>query len=129
MKNLVQFLNDRIDEDELAARACFDVNALARHSRGEPLPRWEIVDDGRTGTVESSGVPRIKGGWGRENRHIVRWDPARVLAECRAKRAMVEFLDPTDAPDGEGKFVAEQALRLVALPYADHPEYDESWSA
>lgn len=46
-------------------------------------------------------------------------DPARVLAECEAKRRTVEWLvmEPRD----------EQPLRFLALPYADHEDYREEW--
>lgn len=48
--------------------------------------------------------------------------PARVLAECEAKRRIVDIyrseweMDPIN-----------ETLRLLALPYADHPDYDEKW--
>ncbi|RHA38725.1 DUF6221 family protein [Cellulomonas rhizosphaerae] len=52
---------------------------------------------------------------------------ARVLAECEAKRAAVaEFVDAVDGGNGEG-YMAERALRYLALPYADHPDYREEW--
>jgi hypothetical protein len=45
------------------------------------------------------------------------------LVEVDAKRRIIDFLDPSDAPEGDGKFVAERALLLLALPYADRPGY------
>jgi hypothetical protein len=49
------------------------------------------------------------------------WDPARVLAECAAKRRIVSFAaDLTE----EG---TDDLLRLLALPYADHPGYRQEW--
>ena len=60
------------------------------------------------------------------------WAPARVLAECEAKRRIVNRW-----ADSFGQWNATQAdaaraqkdstLRLLALPYADHPDYDEKW--
>lgn len=53
------------------------------------------------------------------------WE-ARVLAECEAKRRIIEhhnpcddwwFGDPSTCPE----------LQALALPYADHPDYDEAW--
>jgi hypothetical protein len=61
---------------------------------------------------------------------------ARVLAECEAKRRIVEECErhiPTEpggcdygdlSPD-----LAERVLSLLALPYADHPDYREEWRA
>ena len=48
--------------------------------------------------------------------------PTRWLAECAAKRRIVEWHQPDDVCDD-----ACHTLRLLALPYADHPDYDESW--
>ena len=49
---------------------------------------------------------------------LARHDPARVLAECEAKRQIVQNAqDP-----GDDLFVA-----ILALPYADHPDYREEW--
>jgi hypothetical protein len=60
---------------------------------------------------------------------------SRVLAECAAKRRIVDLhrdargdcyscsgdhgSDPTAAPC--------ETVRELALPYADHPDYDEAW--
>ena len=49
--------------------------------------------------------------------HIARWDPARVLAECEAKRQLIERVGN---PDWAG-------FRILALPYADHPDYQQEW--
>jgi len=44
----------------------------------------------------------------------------RVLAECEAKRRIVALCDDYEEP-------APSVLLALALPYADHPDYDESW--
>ena len=61
--------------------------------------------------------------------HIVRHDPARVLAEVAAKRRIVDGLADADPYSGyiTATFTAEDALRLLALPYADRPGYREEW--
>lgn len=65
----------------------------------------------------------------------------RALAECEAKRRIVEGWRRLDAED-YGEFVVgggwdpgidyasdalEHAMRALALPYADHPDYREEW--
>lgn len=74
-----------------------------------------------------------------EAQHVARWSPAGVLAECDAKRRIVQQVVP--GIDGlwdqiEGEFgvgpsvpCEESALllRLLALPYADRPGYREEW--
>lgn len=63
--------------------------------------------------------------------HVARWDPARVLAECEAKRRIVG--EHSRIPgDGINFTIAEQdraedVLLALALPYADHPDFDPAW--
>ena len=52
-------------------------------------------------------------------------DPARVLAECEAKRRIVDWRAET--ADREAQDVLDDVLQYLALPYADHPDYDEAW--
>lgn len=60
--------------------------------------------------------------------HIARHNPARVLRDVAAKRLMLAFLGSPDMPPGEGRYVAERALFLLALSYADHPGYNKQWA-
>ncbi|MDB5243970.1 MAG: hypothetical protein JWP57_4596 [Spirosoma sp.] len=50
-----------------------------------------------------------------ERIHFARWAPARVLAECDAKRRAREMQ------------IADELDRILALPYADHPDYRSEW--
>lgn len=64
--------------------------------------------------------------------HIARWDPARILAECEAKRRLVEHVqDQWDQPYGEPEpFLPIEwtdVLKLLAQPYADHPDFRPEW--
>lgn len=62
--------------------------------------------------------------------HHARWTTARVLAECEAKRRIVErYSDNASSPDFQGGYESgiEDALRALALPHAGHPDYDEAW--
>jgi hypothetical protein len=76
--------------------------------------------------------------------HVLRHDPARVLAECAAKRRLVlacrdvrpdySFLGerPTGLADfplapGDQHQLAAVALALLALPYGDHSDYRSEW--
>jgi len=52
------------------------------------------------------GIPRLG---------IIGYPTARVLAECAAKRAIM------------ARHNAASSLQLLALPYADHEDYDEAW--
>lgn len=59
---------------------------------------------------------------------------ARVLAECEAKRRIVEQYDAIERLqenldyDTRGAYESiELTVQYLALPYADHPDYDEAW--
>jgi hypothetical protein len=63
--------------------------------------------------------------------HIEHWPPARMLAECEAKRRIVEWL-PEDDVLGDGwhdgwNHGHRYAMQLLALPYVDHPDYQQDW--
>ena len=52
--------------------------------------------------------------------------PARVLAECEAKRRIVER-EPLWNDPPEVRELYDDTLRDLAAIYADHPDYDEEW--
>jgi len=118
MTDIVEFLRARLDEAERLARAA------AEESDAE----WYTGDG-----VVSNAV-----GWDMRL-FVAANDPAYVLADVEAKRRIVEehvcpcpddcgdcgacsgdhHADPTPAPC--------TTLRLLALPYAGHPEWQEEW--
>lgn len=115
---IVEFLLVRIAEDERAATSA---------SRDD----WDNVFVMSRETTEA------------QDEHIARHDPARVLAECEAKRRIVdaysqakrlrsgdiEGLTDLDHARLGGEYVALHAavVRLAAV-YADHPDYDQAWA-
>ena len=122
--NLDQFLLGRIAEDKRIA-----TDAAVASGR----ERWTSAD------LPASGPPHD-----RAAEHVTRHDPARVLAECGAKRRLVlacRDIGPDHAflgarPEGLADFplaptnqhqLAAVTLALLAVPYADHPEYREEW--
>ena len=60
-------------------------------------------------------------------------DPARILAECEAKRRIVEDAiaaddhDPSDAYADGYRCALERVCEILALPYADHPDHRQEW--
>jgi hypothetical protein len=67
--------------------------------------------------------------------HIVRWDPARVMAEVAAKRQILDLCAPSGyREDGEAYYVGGygeaylDTVRLLALPYSDRPDYQPDWA-
>jgi hypothetical protein len=121
--NLDEFLLARIAEDKRFA------GTAAEASGGEEWSADEL----------SPGLPEV-----RAAQHAARFDPARVLAECSAKRRIVlacresgpavGFLGAR--PPGMADWplsphdqhqLAALVLAVLALPYADHPEYRQEW--
>lgn len=141
---LTEFLLARYAEDEAVARAA----TPGPWTWEEPsTEKWPSGDQSLvTAWSESDGSPKpVLYGWGydasgidaedADRVHIARHDPARVLAECEAKRRIVSLFAPTLADDkraalgewDETAWRGEQALRALAQPYADHPDFQEEW--
>ncbi len=170
-QSLAEFLLARIAEDEEAARMCAEMF---------PSP-WDVADRGWRVRIYASEVPEENffsddpdamternpvvmevepdrniqdPRWLSERvEHVRRHDPARVLAECEAKRRIVdlhpiyrgprilavdssgidygcELCHATSNIDDESVIEAVGAcdtLRALALPYADHPEFRPEW--
>ncbi len=128
MTTLTDFLLARIAEDEDAALA---PHASVRADRLADMDRIEYDQD----------------------RGYARLGIGRLLAECEAKRRIVEACRPMTAvayseaerqraiAAGEGSIrvyaqsgpvwphsAAEGILRSLALPYADHQDFDPAWA-
>ena len=74
---------------------------------------------------------------------LIGLDPSRMLAECEAKRRIVAehphrqwdgwtYCETCNMTEGGTIYDVEKAgncptLRLLALPYADHPAWREGW--
>jgi len=129
--SLTDFLLARIAEDEGASSSATkapwidDPSTLAA-SVYAPVEDVYVTDPHNWDALSS------------DTAHIARHDPARVLAECKAKRAIigasVETLATTgsgfpadDSGYGEAHSLASFTLRALALPYADHADYCEEW--
>jgi hypothetical protein len=125
--NIVAFLTARLDEDERIAMA-----AVGRAAEwwttgpGYPeAPEVNVVND-RDDVIafETSGLYA---------EHIARHDPARVLADVAAKRAIVaRHSTGTGSLRALGWYCEVcndgcAELPALAAVYADHPDYDESW--
>ncbi|MGW5691512.1 DUF6221 family protein [Streptomyces asiaticus] len=137
---LVQFLRDRLDEDFEAVRLVFGVNVMAAIQHGEPAPRWVPSPKNDVGVWDTNRQPRVKYVWPRERAHIIRHDPARVLAEIEAKRGIIaryEFVCRQAAELGLSEEERETWVQVggalqscvlcLAAVYADHPDYREEW--
>jgi hypothetical protein len=137
MSDLVAFIRARLDEDEQAARKA----ARFKYDRPTDAP-WEKARLALGNSFELSS-----------SAHIARHDPARVLREVEAKRRIVDehaneggycrictIEDRQEntlegiRDDGPYMVTVQRpllypcpTLRLLALPYADCPDYRQEW--
>lgn len=118
---LTDFLLERIADDEAAARA---VRPLGHNFDMGGNRQDERFTHQRWGNAAEDGYPRPVIGGG-EAAHFARWDPARVLAECEAKRKLIDA-EPT-AFGGAYSINSIRRLQILALPYADHPQFQPEW--
>ena len=104
--DLIAFITARLDEDEAAAKAA-----------------WGVEWDWRYVARPFGERPSIA-----HTVHIARHDPARVLREVEAKRAMLAELTrwPFDYRPGCNDPI-RLFVHLLAAPYSDHPDYQQEW--
>jgi len=105
---------------DLAAWLLEQVDADEAEARGVLTQRWDAIsfhDEAR------DDIP-----------HIVRWSPARVLAECAAKRRLVQQLQEVsygDGPESDSIHGQRQALEwavaFLAQPYRDREGWRDEW--
>lgn len=90
---------------------------LARIAEDEERAQFVHTQQGQIGDHQ----PASDGYQWHDEYDILYVPPARVLAESEAKRRIVEWMCAWQAD------VRDEGLRLLALPYADHPDYREEW--
>lgn len=117
MSELRRFVLARLDEDEQHAEYW-----LADRRSWSAVGRDVEVGGGRL--TDGDGVDRHVA------EHVARHDPARVLLEVAAKRALVEYYDSAVLAVAIGRSVlaSDYLLRLLASVYAGHPDYRAEWA-
>lgn len=125
MTGLVEFLTARLDEDEGIALA------------SAPGP-WRLGDDGDVIAVDGITVAEGFALSGNQLRatvdHIARHDPARVLRQVAAGRALLARYEravrsQNDRPTAHRyRRALYDALVDLAQTYSDHDEYDPGWA-
>lgn len=130
MTDIVEFLTARLDEDEAAAEAA---SYYVMRERWHAIEWYdgEFSADGRTVYVDIhglAGTPITHGGALRreDGEHIARHNPARVLAEVKAKRRMLELAIEM-IKDEEFRAAGTTLMCNLAAPHDQHPDYDPAW--
>ncbi len=124
MSDLVAFLRARLDEDEEVAFG------------GAPSPwrhgEWAGDFDGPREVLDRHGDVTARTYYGGTHGHVMRFDPTRILREVEAKRRLIDLEmhsgDPAWCYSCHDVSDKCPTLRLLALPYASHPDYDEGWA-
>lgn len=118
---IVEFLEARLDEDELTAHTAIDGTA-----DWHALYSYRDVKDGDGHYVvlADSRYPTVG-----QAAHIARHSPARILRQCEAARAVIaEFLRLDALGDLPGRSAREDALRQLASVHSDHADFDQAWA-
>ncbi|MER7908285.1 DUF6221 family protein [Streptomyces sp. NPDC096068] len=129
--DLAQFLTARFDEDAAVARAV----------RFERFEAFDYLWYAKYLELQGEGSSKATGDLPPEVAdHAARHDPARVLAEVNAKRevvnayerAVAEFQDSGPAMVSYDRLTGSvsslrTALEFLALPYVNHPDYQDTW--
>ncbi|MEV6113929.1 DUF6221 family protein [Streptomyces sp. NPDC052109] len=129
---LGRFLHRRLREEERVARdAIAAAPGAVRDVMADEIEQVLTSRDGRT-----THTPLAQ--FGAEDpvkllTHVARHDPARVLRELDAKQALLAEHRTRDdggcrvCRQGEPPRSPCTTLRLLAVPYAGHSGYDDSW--
>jgi hypothetical protein len=128
MDDLVAWLRGQLDADEQDAR---DLRGATWAAEGDL-----VTAEGRLGrrVIIADGLRGAAAEW------LADHDPAAVLADVKAKRAIVDLMEdradlaylnplPNGVHFGPGdeSELAAQVLALLALAYANRPGYREDW--
>jgi hypothetical protein len=108
VNELAEFLLARIEEE----------NSLAHAAHEDAQRLSPITDDLQAGPDDHRVL------------HMFRWSPGRVLAECEARRRIVEdYLAQLNSHRSgwDARAPRDYPLRALALPYTDHTDYREEW--
>jgi Family of unknown function (DUF6221) len=124
---LADWLLAQIEADEKVARECRPLRVI--HPMGAEIGNPETYSHSVNTYAGEDGYPR------RDfdksvPAHFSRHDPARVLAECAAKRALIELHEVVWGRNycfDCGDTHPCPTLRILAQPFADRPGWSEEW--
>jgi hypothetical protein len=143
--SLADWLLERIGLEEIQAREVASLNGQHWKASVGAYDDHGVIDGDPEDPTHSHPGPGYPEGelWDSEGgylamhiqtaEYVARHDPARVLAECEAKRRIVEHAN--ECSDGGSELSMDfdderglaLVLRLLALPYADCDGFREEW--
>lgn len=149
---ITEFLKARIAEDEATARTASpgpwtfsSIESIGGGTVYDPAVAVANVEWDNDGTridprIRRRRPPRQADGTGV---HIARHNPARILAECAAKRAILNIHTDRDGDcsrcsdyawfavldGGDHETYPCPTVKAIAAVYSDHPDYRKEWAA
>lgn len=120
-EDVEEFVRKRLEEDEVAA--------LGAKSRRWRAVRHQLLELRAGRWWELARLP----GADEAYKHAARHDPARVLRQVAAMRAIVEMFESAMEgakmlPDHKFPGALHHVLRHIASTWSDHPDYDPNWA-
>jgi hypothetical protein len=156
VNDLIAFINARLDEREAKARAATPgpwhvvadtYGCTINGPDAEQDGGYDPATRGRRRVMRPLVVVGADSDYGAvlehgDGEHIAANDPARVLAEIDAKRRIINEIVPDvngmdvqiEGEWGVGRrdeatdpYLGDTLAKVLALPYADHPDYRPEW--
>ena len=124
--DLIAFLNARLDEDEAAAKAVRQPRNWHQGDESDPWASWDRdmiymwPPEFHTPIESDKHWRGLQADDDHLAAHIARHDPARVLREVAAKRAILDAVGYDDREDVAGH---------LAAVWSDHPDYRQEWAS
>lgn len=132
MTNIMEFLQARLDDDErVALTAIGEQPAYAVWAyEGDEVFAADVDRAGDTWNVTCDSEGLLPAVEKKDGPHIARHDPARVLRDVAAKRAVIEALMEIPAEHGKdaGFRAIGKSIPAMAAVYSDHPDYQKEWA-
>lgn len=126
--DLATYLRARLDEESAAAHVMRTEFPPPWTVREKHKGEWEVIatEGWMVAREDDRGLMRCHAEW------IAEWNPARVLAEVAAKRAILDLHQPElgQHPDFCGHDLHQMpcpTLMALAQPYAGRPGFDPAW--
>jgi Family of unknown function (DUF6221) len=122
---IVEFLTAQYDLEQAAALAAAKEASAAD---GRDGTRWRMSDEGlycEWASIACGPYGHLGDDVGN---HMAAWDPARVLAEIAAKRALLSRAQALLCEhDWFLRGIGEDIYHDLAAPYVDRPGWNEAW--
>lgn len=126
---IVEFLNARIAEVEVRARAVIDEVGGLRAGDVDESDLPYLTEGEKLEPLDRDDFPSYP--WGLKDSELAFcaiMQPARILERCKAEQWVVREYVDARCDSNRHEPTMEFVVRLLAMPYADHPDFDPAWA-